>query len=164
MQYGIIPTWTCDRNWKFLRSFKAEWVWLGLANHEWIRSWLDPHAHHVDPWCSLSTGPCPCRRGIFSSWHIACAAAGCAEATEYVASVRPKSCCKWECHLDTPLQKYWWMVAEYRSSSSWKWLEHLSNQRAWPTIQKGLPLTWRRFSIHLSILSGPGGRHNSDQS
>ena len=33
-----------------------------------------------------------------------------------------------------------------------------------PTIQKGLPLTWRRSSIHLFVLSGPGGSQTSNKS
>jgi hypothetical protein len=44
---------------------------------------------------------------IFPIWRIACVVAGCAKPAEYVASVWPKSCCELECHLDTPLQKYW---------------------------------------------------------
>jgi hypothetical protein len=55
---------------------------------------------------------------IFPSWRIACATAGCAEPIEYAASVQPKSFYKLECHPDTPLQKYWRMVAGYHPSSS----------------------------------------------
>jgi hypothetical protein len=56
------------------------------------------------------------------------------------------------------------MVAGYRPSSSRKWLEHFLNQRGWPTIWKDIPLTWRRYSMHLSILSGPRGSQTSYQS
>ena len=164
MQYGGIPTWTYGINWQGLRIFEAQWVWLGLVSREWLGSWLDPHVLHVDQWCSLGNGPYPCRRSIFPSWRIACAAARCAESVEYVVSVQPKSCCKLEYHTDTPLQNYWWMVAGYHPSTSWKWLVHCSNQWAWPTIQKGLPLTWRQSSIHMSILSRLGDIHTSDQS
>jgi hypothetical protein len=38
---------------------------------------MDPHVRHVDQLCSRGNGPCPCRRSIFPSWHIACVAAGC---------------------------------------------------------------------------------------
>ena len=106
MQYGRIPPRTCDRNWQGLRRSEAQWVWLGLASHEWLRYWLDPHVPHVYQWCSLGNGPCPRRRIIFASWCIACAAAGCAEPVEYAISVWPKSLCKWEIHPDTPLQMY----------------------------------------------------------
>ena len=164
MQYGRIPTRTYSRNWKGPRNFEAQWVWLGLASQRWVGSWLDPHVHHADQLCSPGNGPCPCRRSIFPSWHIACVVTGFEKPIEYDAIVQPKSWYKWECHPDTPLQNYWWMIVGYHPSSSWKWLEHLSNQRAWPTIQKGLPLTWRRSSIHLSFLSGPGGSQTSDQS
>jgi hypothetical protein len=51
--------------------------------------------------------PVHAERSIFPGWRIACAVAGCAEPVEYAASVWPKSCCKLECHPDTPLQKYW---------------------------------------------------------
>jgi hypothetical protein len=44
--------------------------------------------------CSLSNGPCPCRRSIFPSLHIVCISVGCAEPVEYVVSVMPKSCCR----------------------------------------------------------------------
>jgi hypothetical protein len=50
---------------------------------------LDPHVRHADQLCILGNGPCPCRRIIFPSWHIACVAAGCVEPAEYAASVRP---------------------------------------------------------------------------
>ena len=56
------------------------------------------------------------------------------------------------------------MVTGYYPSSSWKWSDNFSNQRAWLTIQKGLPLTWRWSSIHLSVLSRPSGSQNSYQS
>ena len=164
MQYGRIPTQTYGRNWQGPRSFEAQWVWLWLASHGWLGSSMDPHVRHGDQWCSPGNGSNACRRSIFPSWRIACAVAGCAEPAEYAASVRPKSYCKLESHRNTPLKNYWWMDAGYRPSSSWKWLEHLSNQRSWPTIQKGLPLTWRWSSIHLSILLGPGGSQTSDQS
>ena len=49
-------------------------------------------------------------------------------------------------------------------SSQRKAFLNFSNQRAWPTIQKCLPLTWRQFSIHLYVLSGLGGIQTSDQS
>ena len=139
-------------------------MWLGLVIHGWLGYWLDPHVHHVDQWCIPSNEPCPCWRSIFPSWRISCAAAGCAKPTEYVASVLLESCCKWECHPDKPLQKYWWLVARYHPSSSWNWLEHFSSQRAWPIIRKDLPLTWRRYSIHIFVLSRPGGSHTLDQS
>ena len=155
MWYEKIPTPTCDGNWRGPRSFKSWRVWLGMVSHGWPGSWLDPHAHHVDQWCILSNAPYPCRKSIFPSFHIVCVVAGCAKPAEYAASVPPKSCCRWGCHPNTPLQNYWWIVTRYLPSSSWKWLENLSNQRAWPTIQKGLPLTWRRSSIHMSVLSGP---------
>ena len=37
-------------------------------------------------------------------------------------------------------------------------------QRAWPTIQKGLPLTWRQSSIHLFVLWRLGGSQTSYES
>jgi hypothetical protein len=49
---------------------------------------ITPDAHQQ---CSLGTGPCPCQRRIFPSWHITFVAAECAELVEYDASVLPKS-------------------------------------------------------------------------
>ena len=43
-------------------------------------------------------------------------------------------------------------------------LENFPNQRAWPSIQKYLLLTWRWSSIHLFVLLGPSGSQTSNQS
>ena len=163
MQYGRIRTRTYDINWQGPRSSKARSVWLGMASRRWHGSWLDPHAHHVDQLCSLVTGPCARWRSIFPSWHITCATAGCAKPFECVASVPLNSCCRWGCHPYSPLQNYWWKVTWYHPSSSSKLLENFSKQWAWPSIQKYLLLTLRRFSIHLYVLWGPCGRQTLDQ-
>jgi len=164
MQYGIIPTWTCGRNWQGPRNSEAQWVWLGMASHEWLVFWMDPHVHHAYQWCSPGNESFPCRRIIFRSCRRVGVFGGCAEPTGYAANVLPKYCCKWGCHPDTPVQNYWWMVVGYRLSSSWKWLDNFSNQRAWPTILKYLPLTWRWSSIHMHVLLGPSGSQISTHS
>jgi len=109
-RYERTPTWIYDRIRQGPRSCESLLESLGLANHEWLGSWMGPHAPHLHPWCILSIGFSACQLIFSPYFHINCVFVGWLGHVECVASALPKFGWRWGCHPNRRPQKILWMA------------------------------------------------------